>query len=136
MADYSRDENMTRVDTDVMRETAASLQGNLKSINAALDELVGLFRLLCGSAGEGGWQGAANQLLTAGSGIGGGVWYGPAEARYLSALNPMIAGLRSAYDLYAELPSYMISHAEEYERAHGIAVATAEGIEKPMWAQA
>lgn len=136
MADYSHAENMTRVDTDGMRETAASIQGNLRSVKAALDELVGVFRLLYGSPGGGEWQTVASQLLNKSSGIGEGVWLGPASKAYNSVFNSKIAKIRSAYDLYAELPSYMILHAEEYERAHGIAVSVAESIEQATWAEA
>ena len=135
MADYSRAEDMTRVDTDGMRETAASIQSDLKTIKTALDELVGIFRLLYGSPGGGEWQTVSSQLLSKSSGIGGGVWFGPASREYNSVFNSKIAKIRSAYDLYAELPSYMISHAEDYERAHGIATSAVESIEKASWAQ-
>lgn len=136
MANFSSEENISRVDTGAMREAAASIEGNLKSIEAVLSELAGITRILNGASGNGGgaWAGVSSQLLGS-AGAGDGRWQGPAAEAYVAMLTKLLAAASSAKDLYAAIPSELRQHAEDYETAHGIALAAANGIKAVTWAE-
>lgn len=116
MPNYDTNQNMTSVDTGAMRETAASMENNLKAIAAAqkgLQEIEGTY--IGDYPADGGWDGAAANL-------------------YAQAMRTGIGSVITSYSAYANLLAYLKKATEEYERAHGIAVKEAESIEMATWA--
>lgn len=133
MAENASAEEMTRVDTGAMREVAASIESNLKAVKAAYSELVRIYTMISGNGfdaeGNSGFDSKGMWF-----GILEGKWMGSAADAYSQNLIVLLTKVVSAYQQYETLPSTIIGHAEDYERAHGIAVAAAQGIEAVTWA--
>lgn len=117
MPNNDTNQNMTRVDTGAMHETAAIMEKNLKAVRAAQDGLSNIGGTYIGNfPKDGGWDGSAANL-------------------YAEAMRMVTGRIITSYNAYSKLLVDLKKVTEEYERAHGIALKEAEGIEMATWAE-
>ena len=116
MSNHNTDVNVIRVDTGAMREAAIAINSNLDAIDNAVQELQKILNAFNpNTADEASWLGSAATL-------------------YAETYKKLLGNVAVLSTKYAFLADDLNQYAEEYEKAHGIAMAAAESIEPITWA--
>jgi uncharacterized protein YukE len=116
MSDQNADVNVIRVDTGAMREAAIAINNNLNAIDTAVQELGKILNAFNPNTAD------------------EATWLGSTATLYAETYQKLLGDVAAISIKYAFLADDLNQHAEEYERAHGIAMAAAESIEPITWA--